>query len=104
MTIRPPQSGQAQRSAITRAKTDAKPGASQHPAAPGQPSTAAPRADEVLISPQARALQQTGAVNGEEPGALAPERMREILQRMGDGHYERSDVQDAVISRIAEEI
>lgn len=104
MTIRPPQSGQTPRTAITRAKPDAVPGTPQRPADSGTPAPAVPQRDAVQISSQARALQQTEGPSRGEAGALAPERMREILKRMSDGHYDRPEVQEAVVNRIAEEV
>lgn len=108
MTIRPPQSGQSPRTSLARAKPSAAPGTPQRPvdggASPAPASASAPSRDAVQISPQARALQQTGTSSPGESGALQPERMRQILQRMNDGHYDRPEVQDAVVSRLAEEL
>lgn len=106
MTIRPPQSGQTSRTPLSRANTPAVPGSPARPADSGQTSApaAAPRRDAVQISAQARQLQASDAPAREESSALAPERLSQILQRMSDGHYDRPEVQDAVLKRIAAEL
>lgn len=107
MTIRPPQSGQTSRTPLQRANSSPVPGqtprhAEAGPATPTPSGT--PARDAVQISAQARQLQMSGAPDREEANALSPERLRTILQRMSDGHYDRPEVQDAVLKRIAEEI
>ena len=104
MTIRPPQSGQTPRPAITRAKSTTVPGTPQRPADTATPAASSAKRDAVQISPHARALQQADGPSREEAGAIEPERMREILGRMSDGHYDRPEVLEAVLERIADEL
>lgn len=105
MTIRPPQSGQTSRTPLSRANTPAVPGSSPRPADSGPTNApAAPRRDAVQISAQARQLQASDAPGREDASALEPQRLSQILQRMSDGHYDRPEVQDAVLKRIAAEL
>ncbi|MFN8587739.1 MAG: hypothetical protein U0704_08025 [Candidatus Eisenbacteria bacterium] len=106
MTIRPPQSGQTSRTPLQRANSSAVPAAPQRQsdAAPAPALPAATARDAVQISAQARQLQKTDGASREDAGALAPDRLRTILQRMSDGHYDRPEVQDAVLKRIVEEL
>lgn len=106
MNIRPPQSGQTSRTPLSRANSPAVPGSSPRPADSGQAnsSAAAPQRDAVQISAQARQLQASDAPGREDAGALDPQRLTQILQRMSDGHYDRPEVQDAVLKRIAAEL
>ncbi|MBI5170983.1 MAG: flagellar biosynthesis anti-sigma factor FlgM [Candidatus Eisenbacteria bacterium] len=106
MTIRPPQPGQASRTPLSRANTSSAPAPAPRAAegAPPAGSAPAPRQDAVQISAQARSLQAAGHAAHEDAGALEPERLQQILQRMSDGHYDRPEVQDAVLKRIAAEL
>lgn len=106
MTIRPPQSGQTSRTPLQRANASPLPANAPRNADAGAatPTPAAPARDAVQISAQARQLQASNAPERDENHALSPDRLRTILQRMSDGHYDRPEVQDAVLKRIAEEI
>lgn len=106
MNIRPSQSGQTSGTPLKRANSSAVSGQPPRPADSGaaQPSPAAPARDAVQISAQARQLQMSGAPDRDESNAISPDRLRTILQRMNDGHYDRPEVQDAVLKRIAEEL
>lgn len=64
------------------------------------PDAARPAAakDQVELSEAARALQQHGVPSGDS--SLAPERLRQVLDRLTQGHYERGDVRDQVLRRL----
>lgn len=103
MTVRPTPSGQTPRPAIARSgKSDATT-APRRPNEAPLPPTRTNGGDDVQISTEARDLQALGATQGGAP-ALAPDRLRQVLQRMSDGHYDRPEVQSEVVRRIAKEL
>lgn len=61
-------------------------------------------ADQVEISGAARELSGALAASSADEGALEPGRLREILERIADGYYERSDVQEQVLRKVAREL
>jgi len=71
--------------------------------------TAAPEpvpapADRAEISDAARALQQDlPSLSGGAP-SLEPGRMKELLQKIAQGFYDRPEVQDQVVSRLAADL
>lgn len=103
MTVRPTPSGQNPGLGISRAQ---RPGvgatpqrASDPPPSPSQEI----RRDDVNISEHARELQQLGASPAPAP-ELSPARMKQVLERMSDGHYDRPEVQNEVVRRLAREL
>lgn len=102
MTVRPTPSGQIPGLGISRAQ---RPGVGGTPQRASDPPSAAPqeiRRDDVHISEHARELQQAGATQGSPE--LSPSRMREVLQRVSDGHYDQPDVQREVLRRLARDL
>lgn len=99
MTVRPTPSGQHPSIGITRAQRS---GAGNTPAQPGDTSPAAAREarpDDVRISAEARELQHAGAPASQAP-ELSPGRMKQVLERMSEGHYDRPEVQREVVMRL----
>ena len=101
MNVNPTQPGQTRGPAPERPK-DAGPAAAI-PRDRGTEPEAAPnleRADQVELSEAARELQDRTGLAGPEPPSLEPERLREILQRVSSGYYDRPEVRDEVLRRL----
>ncbi len=106
MTVRPTTSGQTPGPAIGRTDRTASP-TSASAARPAEPNaTAAPgaRRDDVQISAQARQLQQVDSTTRGPGGELSADRLRQVLGRISDGHYDQPQVQDQVVRRLAHDI
>ena len=58
--------------------------------------------DQVELSEAARELQANLATR--PPADLSPERWNTILGRLSQGHYDRPDVRDRIIERLAHEL
>lgn len=104
MTVRPTPSGQTPRSPIGRTDRTAPSAPSQRQAEPNPAAAAGVRGDRVQISSQARELQQLDLAARGPGGELPAERLRQVLGRMNDGHYDRPDVQEQVIRRLARDL
>jgi hypothetical protein len=106
MTVRPTTSGQTPRPAIGRADRTANPAAASvsRQAEPNTPGASGVRRDDVQISVHARQLQQVEAGARGAGGELSADRLRQVLTRMGDGHYDRPDVQDEVVRRLSPDL
>lgn len=70
------------------------------------PSGGEPRgegnSDEVRISPEARDLSPLSATASES--SLSGVRLREVLDRVADGFYERPEVVDTVLRRLRKDL
>jgi hypothetical protein len=107
MTVRPTSSGQIPGTAIGRSDRTAGPAPASRPTEPNTTSasgTTGTRRDDVQISAQARQLQQADAATRGPAGELSAERLRQVLGRMNDGHYDQPEVQDTVLRRVAREL
>lgn len=104
MTVRPTSSGQIPRPAIGRTDRTAGPVSASRPADPSAPTTSGVNRDDVQISSQARELQQMDSAARGPGGELSVERMRQVLGRMNDGHYDQPEVQDQVVRRLARDL
>ena len=62
------------------------------------------RSDRIEISGAARELLEARSRQETSSGHLDPERARAILDRIGDGTYERPEVKNEVLRRIAAEL
>lgn len=103
MTVRPTPSGHTPGIPISRTS---RPGAGNTPQRPSDASSSSVPdggRDDVRISDQARELQTAGAPAQGSP-ELSPARMREVLQRLSDGHYDRPEVQLEVIRRLSRDL
>jgi hypothetical protein len=103
MTVRPTPSGQIPG---IRVSHTSRPGVGNTPQRPGDASSSSVPdggRDDVRISDQARELQTAGAPAASTP-ELSPARMREVLQRLSDGHYDRPEVQREVLRRLARDL
>jgi len=104
MSVRPTPSGQLPSPNVDRSgrALPAAPSARSGDAS-AVPGTASGR-DDVQISSQARGLQQQGTAGGSPSGELSGDRMKEILGRIASGHYDRADVREQVIERVAADL
>jgi hypothetical protein len=103
MTVRPTPSGQNPSIGINRAQ---RPGVGSTPQRQGDARSSAAheaRRDDVQISSQARELQQVGAPVPQAP-EISSGRMKQVLDRMSVGHYDRPDVQREVVRRLLEDL
>jgi hypothetical protein len=104
MTIRPTDPRQPPGAGAGRA---AGPSASRPPAkgpSPATPAEGAAPADQVELSEEARQLQEALGLDRPTVSQLSPDRMREVLQRIGSGHYDRAEVRDEVLRRLAADL
>jgi hypothetical protein len=103
MTIQPTKPGSTPTAGTSR--LDRNPALS--PARPADPSTSevtsAPP-DKVQISDAARGLQEQLQNRLELVAQLPPGRLREVLERLNNGFYDRPEVRRAVVESIAEEL
>lgn len=103
MTVRPTPSGQHPSIGITRAQRSSVGSTPQRSSdATSQPAQES-RKDDVQISAQARELQLVGTAAQAAP-ELSSERMREVLDRMTTGHYDRPDVQREVVEKLLQDL
>ena len=103
MTVRPTPSGQNPSIGISRAQRSGVGGAPQRQAEAQSGSAQESRRDAVQISAHARELQQLGA-SGQQAPELSSDRMKQVLDRMSEGHYDRPDVQREVIRRLMKDL
>lgn len=66
-------------------------------------SAAGTSADSLALSPEARALVGAGPV-GATDSSLAPERLRELIDRIASGFYDTAAVRDVVAQRVASDL
>ena len=104
MTVRPTSSGQIPRPALGRTDRTASPAPASRPAEAGAPATPGVNRDDVQISSQARQLQQLDSAARGPGGELSADRLRQVLGRMNDGHYDRPEVQEQVVRQLAREL
>jgi hypothetical protein len=102
MDIRPTPSGQTRNAAADRLKEPA-----QNPVAPSRPSAdseAPARADRAELSDAARELTQRPGPGPAAIISLPAARMRQVLQRLSQGYYERPEVRDEVLRRMSPDL
>jgi hypothetical protein len=58
----------------------------------------------VEISGAARELSGALEASSERVGGMEPDRLREILERIAEGYYERPEVKDQVLRKLAHEL
>ena len=104
MTVRPTTTGQTPRPAISRTDRTSSPVPASRPAEPNAATTSGVRRDDVQISAQARQLQQVDSSARGSVGELSSDRLRQVLGRMSDGHYDQPEVQAQVVSRLARDL
>jgi hypothetical protein len=99
MDIRPPLPDPL-RGQSSRPAPESRPGAPvRREGAAGSAAPAEPR-DRVEISADVRELQERMAVGDVPAGTMAPERLREVIQRLADGLYDSPQVLDRVVERL----
>lgn len=65
-----------------------------------QAAAAGPKpADRAEVSSAAQELFESAAMGAAQPGTLPADRMRTILERIRDGHYDRPEVLDQVAEK-----
>jgi hypothetical protein len=102
MNIRPPDPDPARRiSASGTEATPAPPALKRQAETPASPA-AAP-ADRAELSNAARELSERLAAPSAAPTSLSPERMRTVLARIRDGHYDLAPVLDQVARKLQAE-
>ena len=74
--------------------------APEQPAADGARS---PGADRVELSDAARALAEPGAAAG-SGSQIDPERLRAVLARLADGHYDSAEGCDAIARKLVADL
>jgi hypothetical protein len=100
MEIRPHSPGPQHRAGTGRAKESTS-GAAGVPVPSDAHAPAPPvrsRTDRVEISSAVRSLESAAAAEAVPARVLAPERLREITERMQSGYYQESHVIDGVIN------
>lgn len=103
MKVQPNPSGQMSRPGVDRTeRTTPRPADRTSPGAPGL-SFDAPARDNVELSDEARALQQQAEVGAPE-STIEPSRMRQVLDRVASGWYDRAEIRDAVVEKIRQEL
>jgi hypothetical protein len=100
MNIRPTQSGQTRGPAADRLKEPVPNPAVQKDRA-AEPAPRPPGADQVELSDAARELLQRAGIEPSGVSTLPRERMREVLQRIAQGFYDRPEVRDETLRRLS---
>jgi hypothetical protein len=103
MDIRPTQPGQTPKPGPGRTEK-ATPGsaAQREEKAPADPG--APAGDQVEFSEEARRLHAALGLEQVPVSELSPERLREVLQRIEQGHYDQPEAIEALTRRLADEL
>ena len=60
--------------------------------------------DNVQISSQARELQHMDSAARGPGGELSVDRLRQVVGRMNDGHYDQPEVQEQVVRLLARDL
>ena len=99
MNIHPTDSGSASRPGAGRLK---KSSASPEPRAGSTPRKRAARAarDNVEISDAAKQLLEATRSSGTTRSALSPDRMKQVLQRITNGFYNRPEIREAMLREL----
>ncbi|MDM7915026.1 MAG: hypothetical protein ACE15D_10795 [Candidatus Eisenbacteria bacterium] len=64
-----------------------------------------PPADDLQISPMARELQEIlRSDSANETAELSPEKFREVLDRIRSGYYDRPEVREEILQKLAGEL
>ncbi len=103
MTIQPTKPGSTPPQGTSRLDRNA----ALSPARPADTSTSEATGatpDKVQISDAARGLQEQLQNRLELVAQLPPGRLREVLERLNNGFYDRPEVRRAVVESIAEEL
>ena len=102
MTIQPMKPGSTPTAGLGRLDRNA----ALSPARPADASTSevtSPTPDKIQIPDAARGLQEESQNRLELVAQLPPGRLREVLERLNNGFYDRPTVRRAVVESIAEE-
>ena len=103
MSIRPP-SGDLPKpidSTRTGGAAESRP---LEPRPESRPPAGAPGADRLELSPEARALDAALRAQNLSLSQLPPERLRQVLERIASGHYDRPEVMQETVRQLAGEI
>jgi hypothetical protein len=102
MNVKPTHTGQTPQPGTgpLRETPAASPARDRAPVAAPRPATP----DRVELSDVARKLNEL--LGAEEAGApsLAPERLKKLLQRVAEGYYDRPEVREELLQRLASEL
>ena len=99
MSIRPTDPDQPRRAATLGETPSAVPRREETPdAAPGAPVQ---RPNEVDLSEATHRLQEKLGLDSATVSRLPPERLRQVLERMSQGFYDRAEIRDQVLRGLA---
>jgi anti-sigma28 factor (negative regulator of flagellin synthesis) len=103
MTVEPTNRGQIQPS---RTNTPRDATAGKQPDAKAKEVSKTPNTvvDKVEVSSAAQELHELTGLKQIEANTIPPERMKEILQRISDGTYDKPEVIDEIARRLADDI
>jgi len=73
------------------------------PERPSSDGSRSPEADRVELSDAARALAQPASAAG-TGSQIGPERLRAVLARLAEGHYDSAEVREAIARRLGADL
>jgi hypothetical protein len=103
-TIRPTQPGQTPQSGPGSLKGTGGSASARPEEKTSEPKPTATPQDSVSLSQTVRELQDRLGLDAIPSGTLSPERLKEIVSRVADGHYDRPEVLDALAKHLASEL
>ena len=65
--------------------------------------TRSPGTDRVELSDAARTLAEPGAAGG-SGSQVEPERLRAVLERLANGHYDSAEARDAIVRKLVADL
>jgi len=104
MDIQPTKPGSTPKTGPGRLDRSAAPPPAQSEEHVPSPEAAKAARDKVQISDAARSLQEQLQHEREFIAQLPPGRLRETLERIYNGFYDRPEVRDVVLQRLAEDL
>jgi hypothetical protein len=100
MNVRPTEPGQPQKPGPGRLR-ESPAGSPARPVEKAPLPPEAPARDRVELSEAARELQAQLGLDKIPVAELPPQRLREILDRLKQGYYDRPEVRDELLQRLA---
>ncbi len=103
MTIHPTKAGSTANTGTSRLDRNAAP-SPVRPATTSTPEVSKAPPDRIQISDEARGLQEELQSRLDLVAQLPPGRLREVLERLNSGFYDRPEIRRAVVECIAVEL
>jgi hypothetical protein len=103
MEIRPTRAGQTPGAATPGTGRPQDAAAAPEGPETGSASAGAPD-DRLSLSQALHELQESLGLEPVPAGEIPRARLEEVLRRVREGHYERSEVRDALVRRLADEL